>query len=316
MAKSGSILKNRFENTINTIEQSYDGMFSGHIYTEGKIVELNISDLKPHPSDPFKSYSEDKLMDLANSIENVGLLNAIIVRPHANGGYEILAGKNRTNATAKNGSKKINAVIKDVDDDTAIMILTDSNLKNREELLPSEKGWAYRMQVEAIKRQGERTDLKPSLTSAHGAQRIKSRDIVAENNNVSKDEIQRYIRLSYLLPNLLEQVDNKKVYLMAGYHFSYLDEQSQFAVLEYYQDADFKKQISVKNSELIRSEYEKSNNPLTTEQIKNIINGINSKPTKSFSVSRNKFKAYSDKVPNDKELERLFLEFLAAKFRD
>ena len=313
MANSSSILQSRFENTANTIEQNYDEMFSSRIYKEGEIVELNIFDLKPHPKDPFKPYPEDKLNELANSIEKVGLLNAIIVRPHDDGGYEILAGKNRTAATAKKGGKKIKAVIKDADDDTAIMILTDSNLKNREVLLPSEKGWAYRMQVEIRNKQGKRNDLAESSTSVHREQKL-SRQEVAELNNVKESVIQRYIRITYLLPELLEQLDNNKIYLMTGVNFSYLDEQSQLAVMEYHQDKDFKKQISVKNSELIRSEYEKNNNLLTSDQIKNIINGRKSKPTKSFSVNRNKFKAYSDNLPNDKELEKLFLEFLAAKF--
>jgi len=315
MAKGGSILKSRFENTSNTIEQSYDEMFSSHIYMEGKIVELNIADLKPHPKDPFKPYSEDKLMDLAKSIEKIGLLNAIIVRPHTNGGYEILAGKNRTNATAKNGSKKINAVIKDVDDDTAIMILTDSNLKNREELLPSEKGWAYRMQVEIRNKQGKRTDLAENSTLVHGEQKT-SRLEVAELNNVKESIIQRYIRITYLLPELLEQVDSRKIYLMAGYNFSYLGEQSQLSVLEYYQESDFKLQISIKLSEMIRSEYDKNNTSLTLEQIEHITSGKKDKPTKTFSVSRSKFKAYSEKLPNDAELEKLFLEFLYERFGD
>ena len=279
-----------------------------------EIVELNISDLKPHPQDPFKPYPEDKLLDLSNSIEKVGLLNAIIVRPHADSGYEILAGKNRTNAVLNNGNKKIKAIIRNVDDDTAIMILTDSNLRNRETLLPSEKGWAYRMQVEAIGRQGKRADLSDSSTCAHDAHKLKSRDIVAENNNVSKDEIQRYIRLTYVLPHLLEQIDNKKIYLMAGVNFSYLDEASQKAVLEYHQEMEFKKRISVKSSMLIRSKHENNHIPVTVEMIKSIINEKKSKKSKAFSISRNRFKAYNDSLPNDKELEKLFLDFLASKF--
>jgi len=112
MAKSSSILKSRFENTADVIEESYDGMFSNPQYREGEIVELNISNLKPYPKDPFKPYTENKLDELSKSIEKIGMLNAIIVRPISDSGYEILAGKNRTNATAQNGGKKSTLLLK------------------------------------------------------------------------------------------------------------------------------------------------------------------------------------------------------------
>ncbi len=146
-------LSKRLAAQTDSIETSYDEMFGIQNDTE-KIVSLDIRLLVPHPDDPFKHYSEAKLRELAESISKVGLLEPVIVRPAEGGQYEILSGKNRTNAARKNGEKKIRAIVKDADDIEAVMIITEANLKHREMLQPSEKGWAYRLQVEAIKKQG------------------------------------------------------------------------------------------------------------------------------------------------------------------
>lgn len=122
----------------HSIDRDYDEMYGlNYSNANENIVELDIALLKSHPKDPFKPYAEDKLKELSDSIAKLCLLDSVHVRPDGNGQYEILAGKNRTNATKLHGDKKIKAIVRDVDEETAIMIITDSNLKHREKLLPS-----------------------------------------------------------------------------------------------------------------------------------------------------------------------------------
>ncbi len=299
-------LSKRLAAQTDSIETSYDEMFGIQNDTE-KIVSLDIRLLVPHPDDPFKHYSEAKLRELAESISKVGLLEPVIVRPAEGGQYEILSGKNRTNAARKNGEKKIRAIVKDADDIEAVMIITEANLKHREMLQPSEKGWAYRLQVEAIKKQGERNDLAPVQIE----QKL-SRKIVAEINEVKDSEIQRYIRLTYLIPELLELVDEGEIPIMAAYQISYLDEESQNIVFCYLEEADTK--LTIKLAQKIRENFSK-NLSLSAEKIGNFKEFISKEESKtiSFKISRDKIRRISDGIPDEK-IEELFLEFLAERF--
>ena len=305
------------QNEHDPIDRAYDEMFGLNHKGDGeKIVELDLTHVKPHPQDPFKPYSEEKLKELADSIAKVGLLDPINVRPDKNGGYEILTGKNRSNAVKINGDKKIRAIVRDVDDDTAIIIITDSNLKHREKLLPSEKGFAYRLQLDAVKKQGKRTDLEENGTSAQIAQKL-SRDIVAENNDVSKDEIQRYIRLTYLIPELLELVDNDEIPLMAGVYISQIDEQAQKEVYQYFFVLNYEGKLDLKTSAAIKEAFKDRKMSITVDTLAKLLNKENSKKkSKPFAINRSKFKDFADKLPNDNDLEKLFLEFLHEKFGD
>ncbi|MCL2604085.1 MAG: ParB N-terminal domain-containing protein [Defluviitaleaceae bacterium] len=215
---------------------------------------------RPHPADPFKPYSDEKLAELAAGIAGYGLFNPILVNEEKDGTYTILSGKNRTNACRLNGQTEIDAFVYDVDEDTARMMITDSNLKNRDRLLPSERGFAYRMQLEAMKRQGKRYDLTEEsgetegsdglagglnitgddLYDTEGGDRVtcalvghkfnRSRHMVAAHHKVGAETIRRYIRLTYLIPELLDEVDNEHLSLYAGVDLSYLDEPSQHLV--------------------------------------------------------------------------------------
>ncbi len=304
---SGALSKRIAEQQADSIETSYDKMF-GLKHDDERIVSLDVSLLTPHPDDPFRHYSDAKLRELAESIEKVGLLEPVIVRPAESGKYEILSGKNRTNAVKKNGERTIRAIVKDVDDFKAVMIITDANLKHREILTTSEKGWAYRLQVEAIKKQGERNDL--------GAVQIEqklSRRIVAEINEVKDSEIQRYIRLTYLIPELLEMVDEGEIPVMAAYQVSYLDTESQNTLLHYLEEAETK--LTIKLAQKIRETFSK-NIPLSAEKIEKFIEYNNKRESKtiSFKISREKLGRFSDAVPDDETIEKLFLEFLTERF--
>lgn len=295
---------------------AYNEMFGlKHDNGGEKIVELDLVLVKPHPQDPFKPYTEEKLKELAESIAKVGLLDPINVRPDKNGGYEILAGKNRSNAVRLNGDKKIKAIVRDVDDDTAILIITENNLKHRERLFPSEKAFAYKLQLEAVKNQGKRSDLAENGTSTQIAWKSESAALIAEHNEVSKDEIRRFIRLTYLIPELLELVDDDKIPLMAGVDLSLIDEQAQREVYQYFFASDNGNQIDLKTGALIKQIFKDGKTPITADNLNKLLSKQQreQKP-KPFSINRNKFKSFADKLPDDKELESLFIEFLKVKF--
>jgi len=200
----------------------------------GNFTTLYIENLVHFADHPFKLYSDEKLMELAESIKQSGIINPVVVRRLKDTGqYEILSGHNRTEAARKAGLMDIPARVVDVDDDTARLIVTESNLLQREKLLPSEKGRAYKMQLDALKRQGQRTDLTQMVddlnnleTSAPMEQKL-TRALVAERNKESSTQIQRYIRMNSLIPELMVTVDEENVPFRAGVELSYLLEEEQ-----------------------------------------------------------------------------------------
>lgn len=210
---------------------SYDDIFKND---EGRNTEeikpVSIAELKPFESQPFKVLLDESMDELVDSIKQSGVLSPIIVRPHKDGGYEILSGHRRVKACELAGVDKVPAVVKDLDDDTATILLVDSNLQ-RENILPSEKAFAYRMKLEAMKRQGKRTD----LTSAQIGQKSEhktSKDILAEQVGESRNQIQRYIRLTELIDPLLDMVDNKQLAMNAAVEISYLGSKEQSELLQ------------------------------------------------------------------------------------
>ena len=199
---------------------------------DGRPLELEIDSLVPFPNQPFNPYTEDDMAKMVESIQENGVISPIIVRPKADGEtYEIISGHNRVEAGRRAGICKIPSFIREVDDDTAVILMVDSNLRQREKLLPSEKAKAFKMKVEAIKRQGERTD----LTSVQVEQKLAgktSRDIVAEEVGESNAQVQRYIRLNSLSPSLLQMVDYGKLAFNPAVALSYLNPEDQAIVQE------------------------------------------------------------------------------------
>ena len=218
------------------------------------IAQLPLSSLsawagKDGKPQPFRPYNDSKLQQLTEDIKQNGVLNPIIVRPCGIGRYQILAGHNRVNAARAAGLSEIPAMIRDVDDDTATLIMVNTNLNQRDEMLPSEKAWAYRLQLEAMKRQGKRTD----LTSGQNDQKLSSiysRDALAEQTGESAKQIQRYIRLTYLTEDMLEMVDNGMLPFVSGVALSYLTPEQQDIVCEVSAECD--KRISTAQAEQIR----------------------------------------------------------------
>ncbi len=204
--------------------KGFDDLFksSEQQETTNGIASLPISKLQPFSKHPFKLHSAEKMQELADSIEERGVIVPILVRPLENGMYEIVAGHNRVEASTLAGKADIPCDVREMDDDTATIIMVDSNLQ-RETVVPSEKAWAYRYKLEAIKSQGKRND----LTSRQLVGKLEMADVVGENSNDSGRQVQRYIRLTHLIPQLLDKVDEKKLAFIPAVELSYLKEHEQ-----------------------------------------------------------------------------------------
>lgn len=213
---------------------SYDDLFKTdeerQADTQERVQSLPLNKLEPFPNHPFKVIDDDKMLETVESIKERGVLVPILVRPKNDGNFEIVSGHRRHHASQLAGLTEIPAIVREMDDDTAILLMVDSNLQ-REELLPSEKAFAYKMKLDAMKRQGQRTDLTCARI-AHKSDGIKSRDILAEQVGESKDQIRRYIRLTSLVPDLLNRVDNKTIAFNAAVEVSYLTEPEQLMLCD------------------------------------------------------------------------------------
>ncbi len=187
-----------------------------------KVMEIPLSELHPFKDHPFKVKDDDAMMETADSIRQYGVLVPAIARPDPNGGYELVAGHRRHRASELAGKETMPVIVRDLDDDQATIIMVDSNLQ-RESLLPSERAFAYKMKLEAIKHQGARTD----LTSAQVGPKLTAAEKIAENSPDSKSQIKRFIRLTELIPELLDMVDEKKIAFNPAYELSFLKTEEQ-----------------------------------------------------------------------------------------
>ena len=191
-----------------------------------KVQQIPLSKIRPFKNHPFKVVDDELMQQTIDSIMQVGILNPAIIRPMPEGGYEMVAGHRRLHAADLAGLKTIPAIVRDLTDDEAVILMVDSNLQ-REEILPSERAMAYKMKLEALKHQGARTD----LTSAQVAPKL-STALIGEQDNVSKDTVKRYIRLTELDPKLQQMVDEKKIALTPAVELSYLKPEEQSLLLD------------------------------------------------------------------------------------
>ena len=196
--------------------------------TRNEPVNIPVEKLRPFEGHPFKVKDDEEMNTLIESVQTQGILSPLIVRPIENTDeYEVISGHRRLHAAVKAGITEVPALIYALDRDSAAIAVVDSNL-HREHILPSEKAFAYKLKMEALSHQGKRTD----LTSCQLGTKLRTDEMMAENSNDSARQIQRYIRLTTLIPELLEFMDEGKMALSVGVELSFLDEQSQYDVLE------------------------------------------------------------------------------------
>ena len=193
-----------------------------------KVRNIKISNISDFPNHPFKVVDNDDMEQLTESVKDSGILVPVIVRDKGNGQYEMISGHRRKRASELAGLETIPCIIKNLTDDEATIIMVDSNLQ-REKILPSERAFAYKYKLEALNHQGKRND----LTSAPLEHKLKSRDVVAKESNESREQIRRYIRLTYLIKELLDLVDEEKIAFRPAVEISYLREEEQRNLLDY-----------------------------------------------------------------------------------
>ena len=190
--------------------------------TQERVMMLSVSELHDFPGHPFRVRDDEEMEKLAESITQHGILMPGLVRPRAAGGYEIVAGHRRKFASMKAGIREMPVIVRDMDDDTAVILMVDSNVQ-RENVLPSEKARAYKMKLDAMKRQGERTD----LTSAGIRQKLSSVQKIADDAGEGKTKIQQYIKINDLIPELLEMVDGNEIKFNPAYELAFLRPEEQ-----------------------------------------------------------------------------------------
>ena len=299
------------DKTVDDAFESLFGVPSASKTQEHCSARLPIEQLHPFFTSNigFKPYSEENLKMLADDIAENGLIENIKVRPCKAGGYEILSGHNRVNACKMLGMASISADIEYVEDARAIVIATVTNLQRRQNLLPSERGWAYRALLDAYRHQGKRSDLV-NATSGEFHPKLGARERVACFFGVGVNDVRQAVRLTYLIPPLLEAVDDRRLNMMCGVTISYYDEDTQNLFLDRLRRSDWKlPTVGIKQI--------KKNCPppsITAIELDRIwdqaARQCAEKQKHSISFSRERFEPYLHRIPPDKKLEDLFLEFL------
>ena len=269
--------------------------------------EIDIVRIHAFPNHPFKVLDDERMDMLVDSIRENGILNPVIVRPDQNGDYEMISGHRRLHAAGIAGLQKIPAIVKEMSDDEAIIKMVDANIQ-REEILPSERAFSFKMKMEAMSRQGSRVDLTCG-TEFHKLDAInkKTRETIGDEAGMTGRQVTKYIRLTELISSILDLVDSKKITLTMGVDISYLDEQVQKWVYEYYRDNGFLKPVQV---EALRNQQNLSN--ASQYSIISIMNDALPKKNTAAKVSfsEKKLNKYFPSHYSAKERETVIIQLL------
>ena len=204
------------------------------VVNEESAMEIEISKIHPFKNHPFKVLDDEKMQDLVESVKINGVLTPVLLRMDENEEYEMVSGHRRMHAAQLAGLTMIPAIVRELSDDDAIVAMVDANIQ-REEWLPSEKAFAYKMKLEAMKRQGVRTD----LTLSQNETKLRSDEVLSKQVGESRAQVQRFVRLTELIPELLDLVDNKKLQFTVAVDISYIDKEVQEWIYEYMSDTGF-----------------------------------------------------------------------------
>lgn len=292
-------------NGLNISLKSYDSIFqSEEQRNTEEIKPVPISELKPFTEQPFKVRLDEDMDALVDSIKQCGVLTPVIARPHKDGGYEILSGHRRVKACELAGITDIPVVVKNLDDDTATILLVDSNLQ-REHILPSEKAFAYQMKLEAMKRKAGRPLEENRGQIVHNYSEQKSRDELGNQTGESGRQIQRYIRLTNLIDPILDMVDNNQIAMNAAVEISYLGSKEQAAVLQSIEKEETSPSIA--QAKKMRKFHQDGN--LSAAVIDSIM--MEQKPeTVKITLGEDKLKKYFPKSYSTAKMEEIILKLL------
>ncbi len=270
---------------------------------EERIIEIEIERLRPFKEHPFQVKDDKEMFLLQESIEKYGILNPLIVRPVPDGYYEIISGHRRKHAAEKLGYRKVLVIIRVLSEDDSILSMVDSNL-HRERISYSEKAFAYKMKQEAMKHQGSRTD----LTLGQNVPKFKrTTEAIADGTGESYKQIQRYIRLTELIPELLDLVDNKKLQFTVAVNISYIDKEVQEWIYEYISDTGF-----IKPKQIASLRNQLNDGPINQIQMLSIFNNcvIAKKVSRSLTFSEKKLTKYFPDDYTAKDMEQVIESLL------
>ena len=273
-----------------------------------RVQQIPLSELHPFEGHPFRVMDDEEMQKTVESVKEYGVLTPAIARPDPDGGYEIISGHRRMRAAELAGLKTLPVIVRDMDDDTAIILMVDSNLQ-REHILPSERAFAYRMKLEAIKHQGVRTDLSLDGTCAQVGHKLdgkKSRDIVAEEAGVSKNQVSRYIRLTELIPEILDMVDEKKIAFNPAVELSYLKPQEQREFLEAMDYA----QTTPSLSQAQRIKRMSQEGTCTLDQMCDVMNELKKDDMTTITISHDVLRKYFPRSYTPQQMQDVIVKLL------
>ena len=264
-------------------------------------TEMPLSDLHPFEGHPFKVLDDELMEQTVESIKQIGVVSPLIVRPDPEGGFEILSGHRRLHAAQLAGLETVPVIVKEMDDDAAIIFMVDSNLQ-REHILPSERAFAYKMKLDAIKNQGARSD----LTSPQVASKFRSDDEVAKGQGISGDTVRRFIRLTNLIPELLDMVDNKTVSFNPAVELSYLSPEQQQEVIRAMDDTQNFPSVS----QAKRIKKLAQDGTFTTETVVAIMGEEKKSELDTVTIKNDTLKKYFPRSYTPKQMEDTIIKLL------
>ena len=269
------------------------------------ITYIEIEKLKPFENHPYKVVENEEMNNLTQSIKENGILSPFIVRPIENGEYEIVSGHRRLFAGKQAGLTKIPAIVCEMDRDTAAITLVDSNL-HRENILPSEKAFAYKLKAEALSHQGKRTD----LTLEQGAPKL-STETIGESENISKDTVKRYIRLTKLLPKLLELVDEARIAFTPAVELSYLNDIEQQDLIEIIESEDCTPSLS----QAVRMKKLSQQGLLTDDKILEIMSEEKANQKERIKIPTERVRKFFPKSYSNTQIEEVIIKLCEAHYK-
>ena len=299
--KGANISLSSYDDIFETDESRADSQLE-------KVQKIPISELVHFKNHPFKVVDDEAMLRTTESIAQFGVLTPLIARPLEDGGYEIISGHRRAHAAEAAGLTEVPVIVRDMDDDAATVLMVDSNLQ-RENILPSERAFAYKMKLEAMKHQGERTDLQSEGTSGQIGQKLGgtvSRDLLAEQAGDSSRNVQRFIRLTNLIPELLDMVDQKQISFNPAVELSYLPPEEQQHVIE---AMDFT-QAAPSLSQAQRLKKLSQEGGCTLEAMQNILGEVKKGDLERVAFKSEQLRKYFPKSYSPKQMQDTIIRLL------
>lgn len=267
-----------------------------------KVIEIKLNKIVDFPNHPFQVREDEEMLELIDSVGRNGVLMPAIVRPTEDGKYQMIAGHRRKYASEKNDKATMPALVRSLTGDEATIIMVDTNLRQRQNILPSEKAFSYKMMLDALTHQGKRND----LTSVPLGPKLRANEELAQKVKESQTQIKRYIRLTYLSKELLEYVDNNKIALRPAVEISYLTQEEQQSLLYYIQLND----CTPSHDQTIRMRKMHDDDTLTDDTIRNIMEEEKPNQVEKFRITKNRIEKFFKPSTSAKEMENEIIKAL------